>query len=520
MVKKDYLILAVIVCAAIGVRVLAIWVGRPEFVGWFSHTYYYFVQTQSVLVDGSLAFSDLPLIFYLYAAIAKLQTVFGVEPRTAILSSTRLVMTIVPALIALPIYSLVRAVGREKKLSILQWLVVAASAFLPLTIAQLPEILQKNMLGLVLFGCLQAAVYRALRLYTHRAGAIIVLLTGVIFLTHLGTFAAVLFFFAAIGIAFLLNEGFSRTVLLGLLLILAGAVVSGLSLYLIDSSRFERIIYYIGHSLYNSQLGKLFVSQSGLERLQFLAGIVGTALISTLFFLLYRRAQPELAREDRIFWLGNIILLYLLLFPMIDVDLLVRFLVFASIPLLVIQMYLLAHITNRWIKRTFVIVFAVVCLVTGFGEVMGVLVRNGQNRIVQAELFSIQDRRLFGPNDLIITKYSVNPLCNWFFSTRSGLITSLNLSDFAKYENVFILNPNEGEMTPEVAERLRNREIISEVDRYEVTRNNIIVPAAGALILKTDNLEIYRIEGPPNEWTFDRSGRWTGYLAKEENDPL
>ncbi|MFZ1699257.1 MAG: hypothetical protein WBO10_00350 [Pyrinomonadaceae bacterium] len=520
MVKRDYLILAVVMCAAIGVRVLVIWVGRPEFVGWFSHTYYYFVQTQSLLVDGSLAYSDLPLLFYLYAAISKLITVFGVEPRVAIISATRLVMSIAPALTVLPTYFLIRAIGRKQELSKLQWLLVAVSAFLPLTITQLPEILQKNMLGLVLFAFLQWAVYCALRLYTHRTGAIIFLLTGVIFLTHLGTFAAVLLFFAAVVIAFFINDGFSRIGLMRLLLIPAVAGVSGLLLYLIDVSRFERIVYYIGHSLYNSQIGNLFSGRSGLEKLQFLAAILLTALVSYLSVRFYKLVQPELARQDRIFWLANIILVYLLLFPLLDIDVVVRFLVFALIPLLVVQMYLLAHLTNLWIKRAFVIVFAVICVVTSFGEIMGVVIRNGQNRVVQAELFSIRDRRLFGPYDLIITKYGVNPLCNWFFDTRAGLITSLNISDFAKYENVYVLNPNEGEITPEAADSLRNREIVSEADRYEIMRNNVMVPAAGTLILKTDNLEIYRIDSPPNEWEFDRSGRWIGYLTEQRNDPL
>jgi len=62
--KNPLLILFIIVLAAFGCRVALIWIGRPEFVGWFNHTYYYYVQTKGLLIKGQLPFPDMPLLFY------------------------------------------------------------------------------------------------------------------------------------------------------------------------------------------------------------------------------------------------------------------------------------------------------------------------------------------------------------------------------------------------------------------------------------------------------------------------
>jgi hypothetical protein len=51
-------------------RAAALWWTRPEFMGWFNHAPWYWVQTRGLLQNGVLPFPDLPLLFHRYAGVA------------------------------------------------------------------------------------------------------------------------------------------------------------------------------------------------------------------------------------------------------------------------------------------------------------------------------------------------------------------------------------------------------------------------------------------------------------------
>ena len=59
--------LSLLILIAFTIRVIIIWLTRPEFVGWFNHTYYYYVQTRGLIENGHLPFPEMPLLFYLYS---------------------------------------------------------------------------------------------------------------------------------------------------------------------------------------------------------------------------------------------------------------------------------------------------------------------------------------------------------------------------------------------------------------------------------------------------------------------
>ena len=508
---KEFLILGMIVCIAILARVFTIWIGRPEFVGWFSHTYYYFVEVRSLLENGALAYPDMPLLFLVYAFFAKILFYLGVDSKIAIIDATRIIMSITPALIALPVCGLIKAITGGRKLTGKHWLLVLISTFLPLSLTHMPEFLQKNIFGLMLFAFLQLAVYQLLRTYSHVRLLSIFLLALLILLTHLGTFAAAFFFFVALATSYLISEGPTKRSILASSSVFIFGAVGIASVYMLDIARFNRVIYYAGRSISNSQIGQLFSSETATEKLSFLAAIVLSALVLFLLYWLYRRSLRTLSKPDRVFWLANIVFIYLLVLPILDVDLVVRFVLFASLPAITILVYLIDHLEKTWIKRTLVGVFALVCLTTAFGEVMGVIMRNGNNRLIQEEIASIQTKQIFQVDDFVITKYSVNPLCNWFFNTKSGLITSLNKSDFEKHRKIFILNPIEGEQNSEALEELTQKSTTTESEKYEIMRSNVLIPKGAKPILKTDNIEIFELDSPPADWKFDSDGNWIGY---------
>jgi hypothetical protein len=308
-----------------------------------------------------------------------------------------------------------------------------------------------------------------------------------------------------------MTEGFSQSNLikLGSVLICSGIFIG--SVYLIDNTRFNRILYYTGRSLSNSQIGKLFPAETMSDTFLLLAGVIFTGFICLLLFVFYHRNKNDLTKPEKIFWLTNIIFIYLLVFPFFDVDLVVRFIIFIPIPVIINLIYFLKLLKRNWIKNALVGIFLMVTITMTFGEIMGVVMRNENNRLIQTEIRTIQNKNIFQPNDFVITKYSINPMCNWFFETKAGLITSLNKNDFKNHPRVFILNPKEGPNTPEIIIELTKLTASNEAEKYEIMRNNILIPKNAKMIIETDAIEIYELKKPPLEWKYDSNGNWIGY---------
>ena len=82
----------------------------PEFVAGDDGAYY-LIQVRAILREGRLALPDLPLLFYTQAAVAGLLSLVVDQP-TAIVAAVRWTDTIVPVVLAVPVYLFVRAFRR------------------------------------------------------------------------------------------------------------------------------------------------------------------------------------------------------------------------------------------------------------------------------------------------------------------------------------------------------------------------------------------------------------------------
>ena len=91
--------------------------GDHEFKGWFTHVYYYYVEVRGLLQQGELPYPDLPLLFHLYAGLSKLLMAFGLEMDTAIVYAVRGGMSILPALLPIPIYGMAKQIAGQENLS-------------------------------------------------------------------------------------------------------------------------------------------------------------------------------------------------------------------------------------------------------------------------------------------------------------------------------------------------------------------------------------------------------------------
>lgn len=508
--SKGFKFLLALVAASALARALVIWIFRPEFAGWFNHTYYYFVQVRGILEKGSMPYSDLPLLFYFYASAARGLMFLGFSAETSIVNSTRLLMSIVPALTAVPVFFLLRSMRSGERMKLGDKLLVAAAAFLPLNLVHMPELLQKNSFGIFLFACLLLAVFKALQEFSILRGASIALLLALIGASHFGTLAAVLLFALSLAIASIVVNGVTRiSIALVVAGIIAGAVSAGVILIAVPE-RFGRIMSYAGGNFSNSLVGRLLSEGTAVERLQYLAAVIlPLAFVVWVVYALRKRTR-HLPAFERTFLFANLLLIYLFAAPFIDTALIPRFLLFVPLPAIVLSAYVLEYAGSRIVRAIPAALLVGASVLMTFGETMSVVMTNGSNRETQSELGRLRESGIVSEDDLIVTTYGINPICNWFLGTKASLITEFKKEDLERYQTVFVLEsdsvPRDTRAVDEDGDGL-----LSDSERYFATRRQIELPDGAVPVFRSETFELYKLETVPENWKFEEDGGWIGY---------
>ena len=501
-----------IVIAAIAVRVVTLWMGRAEFTGWLNHTYYYFVQVRGLLNDGVLPYSDMPLLFYLYSFVVKILNFIGIEQSDSIVISTRIIMCLVPSLIPIFIYKIIKKINGGGQIQRNQWLLILIAGFLPLSLSYMPEFLQKNMVGLLLLSALMYFSIRLLGKFNIKDIVMSGVIALLIVLTHYGTFAAMALYILSLFVSFsLINKDKKNIIISGFVLVVFG-VMSTVLIYIFDPQRFERIFFYLSESLTNSLVFALFNGNNNrTENIISFGIIIIFYTILYLFYRIYYRHKDNLANCERIFWLSSILFCGLLVTPLLDHHLMARLASFMSIPLLIILIFNEKYGFKRvWLKRWLYVLMVVGVMFLAIGELMSSKIHNKNNQQIFVDINRLKSQYYFDENDLIITKTGAEHICNWFLGVKSGVITTLNLRDFEKYDDIYILNPIQGELN---FGGLENRNVITESDKYFFMQRNIPKPESAEILFKSDNIELYRLKLLPTEWDFNNKGDWNGYIA-------
>ncbi len=482
---------------------MVLWIYRPEFVGWFNHTYYYYVETKGILENGHLPFADMPLLFYLYVATSKLLGWFGMELNSAIVISSRFWMSLIPSLIPIPVFLTIKDIFKGKPIPKWVWVFLFACAFYPLSILHMPEFLQKNTLGLLLFSFF---IWQSkLALYRPNPGRIIIhsILYISIVLTHYGTAAATLLYAISILLALFIykSKKINYKLLLGLI---SGLAVTIVLFYFIDIQRFNRIGYYINRICDSSSLGLLF-STNDPDKFTTIFIIILPLAIVALLFKLNNSAKIQLSDDNKLFWLSSIIFCYLLVLPIYEPLLMARFATYIGLPFVFILIYMIRYnMKYSWLKNLILGMIVIGTLTMAFGDIISSFWHNKNKEVIYEDLIKMNDVINFTENDLIITRNGAEHISNWFLNTKSSLITSFNIADLNKYNRVFILNPTEGSM------RLPSSNNV-DAQWYNYMLSNIQIPSNAYLVYTSLHIELYSIESKPEEWMFGENGDWTGY---------
>jgi len=196
----------------------------------------------------------------------------------------------------------------------------------------------------------------------------------------------------------------------------------------------------------------------------------------------------------------------------LDLELVPRFLLFLPLPALVILGYGLETGMSRRPGRVLVGLAAVGTAALLFGEVMSLLHRDPHKAEIHRELLNLKQRLDLSRDDLVLTRYGVPPICNWFLGTRSSLITAFNRRDIEGYDRVFVLNPLEGSLVAGSSGRAALPHTVSgRKDAYRMMRRNVPLPAHVQPAVRTEHLTLYELRTLPDDWRFNGDGTWVGF---------
>ena len=501
--EQNSKLLLILIFIAFLVRVFVIWIGRPEFVGWFNHTYYYYVQTKGLLENGALPFPDMPLLFYIYASTAKVLTWFGVENHVAIVSATRVWMCLIPSLLPIPVYAIITSIFKEQTLPNWMWVFVFASAFYPLSILYMPEFLQKNALGLLLLAIFMQQSKSALDNLNVKRFFIIFLVFILMVLSHFGSTATALLYTASLMLSLLIHtrKRLSLNLYFGLFI---GLGIALFTFYLLDIKRFERVGFYINRIFDSSSLGMVF-SANDPDKFASLFILIFPLGVIAIFYYWYRNTKTNPDEENSIFWISNILFCYLLVFPIYELLLMARFANYICLPIIFVLLFMIQYtISKPWVKKSVIGLVLFGTILIAVGDISNLTRNRESNDETYLDLMKMKSAVGFNNNDLIITRNGAEHISNWFLGSKSCSITSFNNNDLQKYERVFILNPTEESMSLPGNSNEATK-------RYNYMLSDIVIPSDANQTYKSEYINLYQIPDLPKEWKFDDKGNWYGY---------
>lgn len=499
LLRRDASIPAISVAGAFVSRFFVLFAGRPDFVGWFNHSPYFWVQSRSLIEGNGLAYGDMPLVFALYAGLAKGISLAGVPQEPAIIMASRLVMTVAPALIPIFVYVLARGATGGRRLNWPTRCLVLASGFLPLTFAHMPEHLQKNMMGMLLLACLLTGLFRWLR--SGRSGQLfaLLLLLVAICLAHLGSALAALLLVVAMTIDFLLRRASPTQLVRVVLLSTAVVIALGLGIREFDPAATERVAALVAG----------LKPEDSRETLIFLLVVIvwlGLLVMLWRWFAL-RTSEKNPANSA----LGGTVILWmgLLAMPLWPGETGLRLMLFMPLGFVILQILALSVFRGARIFRYVAVTTTVAFGLMSAGEAVSLHMIYPDKERTSRQLAAVADKYRLSRDDLVITPYGVNPIASWFLGTKGSLLTAVRQDVAERHDRVFVLNTLE-RRAPEL-ETSECRLFESEDDRYWATRHDIPLDDGSMPDADFDTFAFYRLEKLPENWVFDDAGLWAGW---------
>jgi hypothetical protein len=412
---------------------------------------YYLVQARSLLEKGSLGIPDMPLTFSLHAAVALLLKTCGMESAAAISLAVKTLDSLLPPLVGLPVYLLVR---RWPGANTVTALAAAAAASCGAHSLTMVGDFEKNALALVWLGWLAWALHSWVAGPSARSAWPVVLFAALLGLTHIGTLGAACGFGGLVTLlALALVEPAQRWALLRLLLGCALAIGVGTALVytFFDPERAMRLVQALSDpsTIENSKHGNpggmmgpgMNPGPNGpagalvLMRWLPTAAMLGLGL-GALVTALWQRQRLGPASAAVIS--GAALTILILGGPWWQMDKGMRFMLICGLPATLCASWLAATAARPWLKHTLTAVMALYAA----GSLGVNLWRGPQPMMSEAardELLAMKQLVPPGPRSLIVARHGLEWWVSWFVASRIAQPSGVEGSDWQQYEAVYYL---------------------------------------------------------------------------------
>lgn len=388
---------------------------------------YYPLQVRYVLTNGHLGFPDMPLIFYLDAILIKFVSLFGVPiTDTLILNVVKIIDSISIPLLLIPVYKILRlskpTTSKYFSTSIIAFSVLSFSPLI------LKSDLQKNAVAIVF---LFAFVSYFLS-YLSRKNKLDIYLSILFFLltgiTHFGTFAFALFF---VIIALSFSNKQKATIPLIILTIVSLGIVA-----IFDFSRFIRLT-----SFWTELFDKPVLLNKMLAPHDLILILISLLLAGFGLFILKTKGD-RLDPYQKAIAFSSVICLFILSFPLLDVEYFKRLSLFLFIPQILLILQIAPVLDIAHLKTIFLslIVITSLSVFAVTGQPVDAVLNKGAYE-------NLKELRTIIKNDnetIIIARHGLEWWTAWVLKTKVGQDKSVDKAFFEKYRNIIFLTQLNG----------------------------------------------------------------------------
>lgn len=433
---------------------------------------YYLVQARSVLTHCTLGIPDLPLTFYIQALGARLlHAILGGSFDASILLAVKLADSILPALIVLPVFLLVR--DWTKAADAPTWIAFATSAVVSLNAAALSMVgdFEKNSLGLVWLASLLLFLYRWSGEPRLRNAVGVILFGGLAAVTHIAVFGAAVMFGGLTLFFYLLIRRRSGLHIMWPLLVGVGVVAilaAGVVLWKFDPHRIQKLASAIAHPTdylsgsgmnapWHSAVGGMPVRGPGDPRggaggppgfrgrmggpfrvFTFLPSLLfGISSLASLWVCWRKRANLRV--QEICVVAACAVGVLILTGPWVQGDKSERFQLIAIGPAVLAGAFVLLHWKNRFWQA----LFCLAAVISFIGASVDHLGRGGHPVISEAAVAELRSLAPLIENPektLISARHGMEWWTAWTLHTHIAQSTALRTSDWSNFQAVFFLN--------------------------------------------------------------------------------
>ncbi len=417
---------------------------------------YYPLQLRTLLETGRLGFSDMPLYFYLTAFFVKMASFFTtIDIGHLIIHTSKIIDSISLPLLVIPLYLIVKNIFKDKLPRYFEIILVgfATLSFSPLI---LTSDLQKNAFAIPL---MLFFIYYLLAFFESKSkkhillSVIFIMLTG---LTHFGVFAVSVLILLISLIVFYRKKA---------LLPILGISVSGILLvYMFDPGRAERLL-----NLWPVIFEKPAILHGPLSPLDLFNYIMSYLLIGFGVFTIIKRKQKFNFYRKNILIIF-LILIFILSFPLLDIQYARRFNLLLFIP----QIFVLCILFRFFNQKLRKIISSLLVLMT-MGSIFLMTINMKPPSITQQAFQDLKnlEKHISDPGKtLIIARHGLEWWVAWQIHTKVGQDKSLTEKTHLKYDKILILVQLDGINQMHPGQKSPFHEPFSQTDREPIYISN------------------------------------------------